>query len=146
MLSYEDELLHAVAIYGIPVALQLFVPFQSLLQFPLWHGGEPLAYIFKGYLLAGLLEEVAHVAFSVEVADAFGSDYSLRPASCHKVVELVDVERLTVEIDVCADAILFGFAFVMVVVVMVVVFMFMLVFVLLVVVLFLVVLMVVVMV
>lgn len=67
-----------------------------------------------------MLEEIAYVGFAVEVADAFGADDSFGPAASHEVVELVYVERLTVEVDVGAYAVFLGFAFVMVVVMVVI--------------------------
>ena len=67
-----------------------------------------------------------------EIKHAFGSNHALRPRFGKKVVEFVEIKRLTTEVNKRADAIFFSFAFivvVMMVVAMLAVFVFMLMFV-----------------
>ena len=72
-------------------------------------------------MFAGLLKEITDVRFALEVAQAFGSNHTLRPSASHKIVEQTYIKRLSRAIHVCAYAIFLCLSFAIVVVVMVVV-------------------------
>ena len=87
ILADEDELLHAVAELLVPVATEAGITFHELLQLILGHGGIPLAGITDADLLTSLFEDVADIAFVLEVADTLGADDALGPFASHKLVE-----------------------------------------------------------
>ena len=123
MLADEDELLHAVAIVFVPVALEVGVLGFEVGELVGGHRGVPLPCIAQGDLLAGLLEDIAGVGLAIEPADALGTNDRGRPVASDKLIEEAEIQGLTTIIDEGADAVLFGFAFVIMMVVMVVVMM-----------------------
>ena len=120
MLADEDELLHAVAVLLVPVALQARILLLEELQLVFGHRGVPLAGLTNAHLLAGLLEHVAGVAFVVEIADALGTDDALGPFAGYELIEESQIEGTATVVDVGADAVFLGFALIVMVVVMMV--------------------------
>jgi hypothetical protein len=105
MYPNEYNLLHAVAIGGIPVVLQPLVAGQDGLQFLLGHGGIPLASLMQGHLSACLLKEVAHVLLALEITHALGTDDAFGPLASNEVVEITKVERAAAIEHPGADAV-----------------------------------------
>ena len=68
VLSDEDDLLHPVAVHGIPVTAEILVLTHHLLQPVLRHGGEPESCLFYGFLGTGLFEKITFVDFVGEIA------------------------------------------------------------------------------
>ena len=121
MLADEDELLHTVAVAGIPVALEVGVVGLEGGKLVGGHGGIPLSGIAEGDLLAGLLEDVAGVGLTVEPTNAFRTDDGGRPLAGHELIEETEVQGGAAVIDEGSDAVLLGFAFIVVMMVVVVV-------------------------
>ena len=122
MLAYEDYFLHSVSVVRIPVSREHRVGFELPHKFLLRHRAVPQAGIAQGYLLARLFEDVAGVELVLEVAEALGTDYTLRPAFGYEPVETVDVQSLAGEIHIGSYAVFLHFpALVVMMVVMVVV-------------------------
>lgn len=121
MLTYKHEFLLTVAIGLVPIATQSGIGGEQRSQFVLGHGGIPLSGIGKRHLFAGLLKEITDVRFALEVAQALGSNHTLRPSASHKIVEQTYIKRLARAIHVCAYAIFLSLSFAIVVVMMVVV-------------------------
>ena len=92
VLTDKDQLLHAVAVALVPVALQTGILLHEDLQFLLGHRSIPLTGITQTDLLACLLEDVTHIGLIVEPADAFRADHTLRPTTGNKLVEESQVE------------------------------------------------------
>ena len=87
MLTDEDELDHAVAIFFIPFLFELRIVLAEFCELVGWHGGEPLSCLLHGLLLSCLLKYVAHVALVCEIADTFGANHVARPLSCYELIE-----------------------------------------------------------
>ena len=121
VLTYKHEFLLTVAIGLVPVATQSGIGGEQRSQFVLGHGGIPLSGIGKRHLFAGLLKEITDVRFALEVAQALGSNHTLRPSASHKIVEQTYIKRLARAIHICAYAIFLCLTFAIVVVMMVVV-------------------------
>ena len=105
MYPNEYNLLHAVAIGGIPVVLQPLVAGQDGLQFLLGRGGIPLARLMQGHLSACLLKEVAHVLLALKITHALGTDDAFGPLASNEVVKITKVERATTIEHPGADAV-----------------------------------------
>lgn len=99
MLPDEDELLHAVSIFLIPIPTQSWIVIQHFLKFILWHGGVPLASISQTNLLASLLEYIADVRFILKPADTLAADDFLRPFAADEIIKEVQVESFSALID-----------------------------------------------
>jgi len=87
MLADKDELLHAIAVFCIPIALKVGILSHELLQLTFRHGGVPLPCIADVNLFSCLLEYVAGVALVLKIADTLGTDNALRPFAGHELVE-----------------------------------------------------------
>lgn len=87
VLTYEDELLHTVAILLVPIGTKTRIAIEHILQLGLRHGGIPLPGIGQRHLLACLFEEVAEMLLTLEVADTLGADDVLWPETCHEMVK-----------------------------------------------------------
>lgn len=120
MLTYEDQLLHAVAVAVVPIALQARVLLLEETQLVFGHRGVPLASLTNAHLLAGLLEHVAHIGFVVEPADAFRPNNAFRPAAGYKLIEQSKVQSGAPVVDIRADAIFLSLTLIMMVVMVVV--------------------------
>src|SRR3712207_1126604 len=119
-LTYEDELLHAVAIGFVPVAAQPFLACFERFELGLGHGGVPLAGIAQAHLSARLLKYVAGLGLVLEPAYSLTADNALRELAGHELIEPRKVERTPTVIHESADTILLGLALFMVMMVMVV--------------------------
>ena len=120
MLADEDELLHAVAELFVPVATEAGITFHELLQLILGHGGIPLAGITDADLLTSLFEDVADIAFVLEVADTLGADDALGPFASHELVEESQIEGTATIVDIGANAVFLSLALIVVMVVVMV--------------------------
>ena len=118
MLTNEDQLLHAVAVAVVPIALQARVLLLEETQLVFGHRGVPLAGLTNAHLLAGLLEHVAHFGFVVEPADAFRPNNAFRPAAGYKLIEQSKVQSGATIVDIRADAIFLSLTLIMMMVVM----------------------------
>lgn len=119
MLTNEDQLLHAVAVAVVPIALQARVLLLEETQLVFGHRGIPLAGLTNAHLLAGLLEHVAHIGFVVEPADAFRPNNAFRPAAGYKLIEQSKVQSGATIVDIRADAIFLSLTLIMMMVVVV---------------------------
>ena len=118
VLADEDDFLHTVAVFVVPVVSQAGVAAHHLDEFVFGHGGKPESGFVEFDLHAGLFEEVRHVFVVREIADALCSDYVARPVEVDEAVEFLHVESFASIVDKGADAIFLHFAaFVMMVVV-----------------------------
>ena len=70
VLADDDELLHAVAVDGVPVAGEAGLAEHVAFEFVGRSGGKPLAGFGDALLASGLLEEVRHVGVLLEVHNA----------------------------------------------------------------------------
>lgn len=117
MLTYEDQLLHAIAVAVVPIALQARVLLLEETQLVFGHRGIPLASLTNAHLLAGLLEHVAHIGFVVEPADAFRPNNAFRPAAGYKLIKQSKVQSGATIVDIRADAIFLSLTLIMMMVV-----------------------------
>ena len=130
MLTDEYDFYHAVAQFLIPFLLQLWVVHQYLGEFVFRHGCQPLASLLHSLLLASLLENVAHVALIIKIADSLGANHVSRPFPCYEIIEETQVERFATIVNEGADSVFLNFSAFMImvmVVMMVMMMMFMLV-------------------
>ncbi len=118
MLTYEYNLLHAVAILLVPVGAQCCITFHHLLQFVFGHCGKPLSCLTDADLLTCLFEEVAHIHLVVEVADTLGTNHALGPFARHDIIKESRFEGAATIADESADAVLLSLALIVVVVMM----------------------------
>ena len=121
MLSDKNKFLHPVAINRVPVTGKSRILNHHNGKLVLRHRGIPQARILHGNLLSSLFKKIALVIIRVKITDSLGPDYTLRPMLRHKIVKLIDIERPTVIIHICAYAILFSLPFPIVMMVMMVV-------------------------
>ena len=121
MLSYEDNLLHAVAILLVPVGTQGCVAFHHLCQFVFRHCGKPLSCLTDAYLFTCLFEEVAHIQLVVEIADTLGANHALGPFASHEVIKESQFEGTATIIYEGSYTIFLSLALIVMMVVMVVV-------------------------
>ena len=105
MLSDKHELLHTISVNVVPVAKNVRVLFNELLELICRHCGIPLSCISQVYLLSCLFEHVADILLVCEVAHTLCADYALRPASSYELVKACDVHWTSSYIDVCSDAV-----------------------------------------
>ena len=109
-LTNEYQFLHAVAVLLVPVATKHRVGSQLHLQFVLRHRGDKLTTLLDTQLLAGLLEEIAHIVLLLEIAHSLATDNRLGPMARHELVEQTEVEGTAAVIDKSINTILVGFA------------------------------------
>ena len=74
MLADEDDFLHPVTVFPVPVLEEVRVLFHQLEPVFFRRRGIPLSRFPEHFLLACLLEHVGHVGIVGEVADTFGPD------------------------------------------------------------------------
>ena len=86
-LSDEDEFLHSVSVYGVPVSHHSGVVDEEVVQFVFRHGGIPLSCVSQADLFSCLFKDVADVFFAFEIAYTLCPDDGLRPFSCHEMVK-----------------------------------------------------------
>lgn len=68
MLTYEDDFLHTVTIYLVPITEDIRILQYKLIELFLRHRGIPLSGISETYLLACLLEYIADMRLVSEIA------------------------------------------------------------------------------
>ena len=110
VLSDEDELLHTVAVFRVPVLHEVRILGGDFLEVFLRGGGVPFAGGLELELTACLLEEVGHVGVVAEVAETLGADDAARPLLRYEIVELVHVEGRAAAIDEGSDAVFLNLA------------------------------------
>lgn len=120
ILTDKDELDHAVAVLGIPVARKAGLVLHKLHEFVLGGAGKPESGFGKFFLDSCLLEEEGHVGVVLEVQHAFGTDDVRGPMAVDEEVEFVDVESFAAIVHEGLYTVFLSLAFVVMVVVMVV--------------------------
>ena len=91
VLSYEYELLHAVAVVLVPITLQGRILGLEGFELIGRHRGVPLPCIAERHLTSSLFEDIACVGLAIEPADTLGTNDALRPTACHELIEHAEV-------------------------------------------------------
>ena len=115
----KDQLVNAVAVYGVPRSRDVGIHGEDFLSVLLGESRNPVAVIGGVLLLAALLENIGGVGGLGNPEQTLRADNLLGPFVENEVLKLLLIKGLYILINKGADAVFLGFAFLVMMVVMV---------------------------